>query len=90
MLAVETCVAAYARKFGEDEEKWSMQALLHDFDWEIHRPRPIIPLKASQSSLTAGLTKGRHAPQSFRTPITAGSRASPKKRFMAAMNSPVF
>jgi putative nucleotidyltransferase with HDIG domain len=35
-LAVETCVAAYARKLGEDETKWSLTALLHDFDWEIH------------------------------------------------------
>ncbi len=35
-LAVEACVAAYARKLGEDEEKWSVTALLHDFDWEIH------------------------------------------------------
>jgi putative nucleotidyltransferase with HDIG domain len=35
-LAVETCVAAYARKYGEDEQKWSLTALLHDFDWEVH------------------------------------------------------
>ena len=35
-LAVEACVAAYARKFGENEAKWSLTALLHDFDWEIH------------------------------------------------------
>ena len=35
-LAVETCVAAYARKLGEDEHRWSITALLHDFDWEIH------------------------------------------------------
>jgi putative nucleotidyltransferase with HDIG domain len=35
-LAVEACVAAYARKFGEDEPRWSITALLHDFDWEIH------------------------------------------------------
>jgi len=35
-LAVETCVAAYARKLGEDEAKWRVTALLHDFDWEIH------------------------------------------------------
>jgi putative nucleotidyltransferase with HDIG domain len=35
-LAVETCVTAYARKFGEDEDTWSLTALLHDFDWEIH------------------------------------------------------
>jgi putative nucleotidyltransferase with HDIG domain len=35
-LAVEACVAAYARKLGEDEQKWSITAVLHDFDWEIH------------------------------------------------------
>ena len=35
-LAVETCVRAYARKLGEDENLWSLTALLHDFDWEIH------------------------------------------------------
>ena len=35
-LAVEACVAAYAVKFGEDAAKWSVTALLHDFDWEIH------------------------------------------------------
>ncbi len=35
-LAVETCVAAYARKLGGDESKWALTALLHDFDWEIH------------------------------------------------------
>ena len=35
-LAVEACVSAYARKLGEDEHKWSLTALLHDFDWEIH------------------------------------------------------
>ena len=35
-LAVEACVAAYARKRGEDEALWSVTALLHDFDWEIH------------------------------------------------------
>jgi putative nucleotidyltransferase with HDIG domain len=45
MLAVETCVAAYARKFGEDQEKWSVTALLHDFDWEIHPDAPDHPMK---------------------------------------------
>ena len=44
-LAVEACVAAYARKFGEDEEKWSGVALLHDFDWEIHPQLPDHPIK---------------------------------------------
>src|SRR5450631_3174866 len=44
-LAVETCVTAYARKFGEDEAKWSITALLHDFDWEIHPEAPDHPMK---------------------------------------------
>ena len=35
-LAVETCVSAYARKSGADEQRWALTALLHDFDWEIH------------------------------------------------------
>jgi putative nucleotidyltransferase with HDIG domain len=43
-LAVEACVVAYARKFGEDERKWSETALLHDFDWEIHPQAPDHPL----------------------------------------------
>ena len=34
MLAVETCVRAYARKSGADEETWGLAALLHDFDYE--------------------------------------------------------
>ncbi len=34
MLAVETCVRAYARKNGADEETWGLAALLHDFDYE--------------------------------------------------------
>jgi len=44
-LAVEACLVAYARKFGEDETKWSVTALLHDFDWEIHPEAPDHPLK---------------------------------------------
>jgi putative nucleotidyltransferase with HDIG domain len=44
-LAVEACVVAYARKFDADEAKWSVTALLHDFDYEMHPEAPDHPMK---------------------------------------------
>ena len=47
-LAVEACVRAYARKFGENEETWGVVGLIHDFDYEVYPNAPDHPLKGSE------------------------------------------
>jgi putative nucleotidyltransferase with HDIG domain len=46
--AVETCVRAYAKKFGEDTEYWGNAALLHDFDYEMYPTVAEHPFKGSE------------------------------------------
>lgn len=46
--AVETCVRAYAGKFGEDVEYWGNAALLHDFDYEMFPTEEEHPMKGGE------------------------------------------
>lgn len=57
MLAVEAAMAAYAQKFGEDEELYRVTGLLHDFDWEIHPTLEDHPLKGSSILREKGVSE---------------------------------
>ncbi|MBI2618675.1 MAG: HD domain-containing protein [Ignavibacteriales bacterium] len=48
MYAVEAAMRAYAKKFGEDEEKWAVVGLLHDFDYEKYPNAPDHPAQGSK------------------------------------------
>jgi putative nucleotidyltransferase with HDIG domain len=56
-LAVEILMRAYARKYGEDEEIWSLVGLLHDFDYEMYPEFPDHPTKGAEILRQRGYTE---------------------------------
>jgi predicted hydrolase (HD superfamily) len=56
-LAVEACLRGYARKFGEEEEKWAVVGLIHDFDYELYPNAPDHPLKGSEILKEKGVSE---------------------------------
>jgi putative nucleotidyltransferase with HDIG domain len=54
-LQVEACVAACARRHGQDETTWRVAALLHDFDYEMHPEAPDHPMKGEPILASLGV-----------------------------------
>jgi len=84
MLAVETCVAAYARSFGEDEDKWAVTALLHDFDWEIHPNLPDHPTKGEAILAERGVSEEIRRAILSHADFTGVARVSPLEKTLFA------
>jgi putative nucleotidyltransferase with HDIG domain len=83
-LAVEACVAAYARKLGEDEQKWSVTALLHDFDWEIHPTLPDHPTKGEPILAERGIDEEIRRAILSHADFTGVPRVSPLEKTLFA------
>ncbi len=47
-LAVEACLRAYARQWGEEENLWGVVGLIHDFDYERWPEAPDHPTEGSK------------------------------------------
>jgi putative nucleotidyltransferase with HDIG domain len=73
-LAVEACMRAYARKFGEDENKWGIVGLIHDFDYEKY------PTAEEHPSKGNAILAERGWPEDVRRAIMSHAEYSGVKR----------
>src|SRR5437660_4108249 len=74
MMAVEACMRAYARKFGEDENKWGITGLLHDFDYEKY------PTPQEHPFVGNKILEQREYPEEIRRAILSHAEYSGVKR----------
>jgi len=74
MLAVEASMKAYARKFGENEEKWGIAGLLHDFDYEMYPSLEHHPFKGVE------ILRGKGYPEDLLRAILAHGNHTGTKR----------
>jgi putative nucleotidyltransferase with HDIG domain len=73
-LSVEACMRAYARKYGEEEEKWAITGLIHDFDYEQH------PTLEEHPFVGAKLLAERGYPEEISRAVLSHARHADVKR----------
>lgn len=75
LLTVEAAMRGYARKYGEDEDRWGIAGLLHDFDWEI------CPTPESHPSYGADILRQHGYPEDIiRAVLTHGDHTGIPRR----------
>ncbi len=84
MLAVEAAMMAYARKYGEDEQKWGITGLLHDFDYERFPSAPEHPLKGSEILKEKGYPEDVRNAILGHAPYTGVPRSTPMAKVLYA------
>ena len=73
-LAVEACMRAYAKRFGDDEEKYGITGLLHDFDYEKY------PTPAEHPFVGNKILEERGYPEDIRRAVLSHAEYSGVKR----------
>ena len=89
MYAVEAAMRAYARRHGEDEDRWGMTGLLHDFDYERWPNQERHPTRGHPSAGSAVLEE-RGVPEDVRRAILAHAeytRVEPETRMERSLRA---
>ena len=74
LLSVEASMRGYAAKFAEDQDRWGIAGLLHDFDWEI------CPTPEDHPTYGAGLLREHGYPEDIvRAVLTHGDHTGIKR-----------
>ena len=83
-LAVEVCMRAYARKFGQNEELWGVVGLIHDFDYEKYPTAQEHPFKGNEILKERGYSDEIRRAIMSHAEYTGVTRESPMEKALFA------
>src|SRR5919108_5987666 len=85
-LGVETVMRAYARHYGEDEERWGLVGMLHDFDYERYPSPEEHPRKGSEILAARGYPEDIRYAILCHAPYLGFERKSPMDKAILAVD----
>ena len=89
MYAVEAAMRAYARRYGESEERWGVTGLLHDFDYE-RWPNPDHHPTEGHPTAGSAILEERGVPEDVRRAILSHAEytgVDPESRMELALRA---